>query len=143
LNEAGDWQNKPLIDATNPLGPGFRLTHGHTDSGGEQVARWAENARVVKAFNTTGAENMADPDYGITRPLMLLCGDDDAACAAVHGLVEDMGFQAVRLGGLDQARLLEPLALVWITMAIRLGMGRDFAFGMLTRPPGGGTEGAS
>jgi len=57
--------------------------------------------------------------------------------------VEDMGFQAVRLGGLDQARLLEPLALVWITMAIRLGMGRDFAFGMLTRPPGGGTEGAS
>ncbi|MFN8487438.1 MAG: hypothetical protein U0350_07595 [Caldilineaceae bacterium] len=37
---------------------------GHTTSAGEQVAAWATNARVVKAFNMTGAGNMRDPNYG-------------------------------------------------------------------------------
>jgi 8-hydroxy-5-deazaflavin:NADPH oxidoreductase len=37
LRAAGDLGGRPLLDATNPLGPGLALTHGHTDSGGEQV----------------------------------------------------------------------------------------------------------
>jgi len=36
-----------LIGATNPIGPGMVLTHGTTDSGAEQVARWAPGARVL------------------------------------------------------------------------------------------------
>src|SRR6516225_784592 len=81
LAAAGDLRGRILIDATNPvpLTPeGLRqgLVIGHTTSGGEQVARWAEGARVVKAFNTTGWPNMADPVNGSQGFSMLLSGDE-------------------------------------------------------------------
>ena len=38
------------------------LEIGFTTSAGEQVAAWAAGARVVKIFNTTGYNNMANPD---------------------------------------------------------------------------------
>ena len=77
IGAAGDLGGKILIDATNPIGKGFVLTHGHDDSGAEQVQRWAPGARVVKAFNTTGAENMADPAYPAGPLAMFVCGDDE------------------------------------------------------------------
>ncbi len=132
LAAAGDFGGKPLLDATNPIGPGFSLLHGHTDSGGEQVARWAKGARVVKAFNTTGYENMADPVYGQARAAMLVAGDDQGACEVAMGLARDLGFEPVRLGGLNAARMLEPLAMAWIKLAVG-GHGRNIAFGLLRR----------
>jgi 8-hydroxy-5-deazaflavin:NADPH oxidoreductase len=132
LREAGDFGGKVLVDATNPIGPGFALTHGHTDSGAEQVARWAPSARVVKAFNSTGKENMANPVYSAGSAAMLICGDDSAACASVLGLAKQIGFEAVNVGALSKARLLEPAAMLWITLAMTLGT-RDFAFGMMRR----------
>lgn len=133
LAAAGDLGNRVLIDATNPIGDGLALTHGRNDSGGEQVARWARNARVIKAFNSTGFENMADPVYGDARAAMLVCGDDADARAVALGLARDLGFDAVDAGGLSKARLLEPLALLWIHLATAQGHGRSFAFGILRR----------
>lgn len=133
LEAAGDFEGKPLIDATNPIGPGLTLVHGHTSSGAEQVAAWAKSARVVKAFNTTGFENMGDPRYRELRAVMFVCGDDDEACAVALSLAKDLGFDAVRAGKLDRARLLEPLAVLWIQLAMGLGHGRDIAFGLLRR----------
>jgi predicted dinucleotide-binding enzyme len=133
LAAAGDLGGKPLLDATNPIGPGLTLTHGHGDSGGEQVARWARNARVVKVFNTTGFENMNDPRYGAARAVMFVAGDDAAACELAAGLARDLGFEAIAAGGLEQARLLEPLAMLWIRLALVLGHGRNMAFGLLRR----------
>jgi predicted dinucleotide-binding enzyme len=128
-----DFGGRPLLDVTNPIGPGFALTHGHTDSGGEQVQRWAPTARVVKVFNTTGMENMAAPRYPTGAAAMLACGDDAAAVALAVGLARDLGFDAHPFGALASARLLEPMALVWIRLALVHGHGRDFAFGMLRR----------
>jgi len=133
LAAAGDFDGKPLLDATNPIGPGFALTHGHTDSGAEQVARWATNAKVVKVFNTTGLENMADPQYGQARAAMFVCGDDDPACALALGLARELGFDALQVGGLSKARVLEPAGLLWINLALVLGNGRSVAFGLLRR----------
>lgn len=132
ITAAGDFADRPLLDATNPIGPGFALTLGHTDSGGEQVQRWARNARVVKVFNTTGLENMADPIYPQGRAVMPLCGDDDPACTTAAALATDLGFDPIRIGGLTHARLLEPAAMLWIMTAIRLGS-RDIAFGLMRR----------
>lgn len=133
LRSVPDFGGRPLLDVTNPIGPGLTLTHGHTDSGGEQVQRWAPTARVVKVFNTTGMENMAQPRYPAGAAMMLACGDDAAAVELALGLARDLGFDAHGFGGLTSARLLEPLALVWIRLALVHGQGRDFAFGMLRR----------
>ncbi|GAB4039385.1 MAG: NADPH-dependent F420 reductase [Rubrivivax sp.] len=133
LRAAGDLGGKPLLDATNPLTPDFKLALGHTDSGGEQVQRWAQGAQVVKIFNTTGWENMAAPAYPAGRAAMLYCGDDAPAKAAASQLAADLGFEPLDLGPLAEARLLEPAAMVWIKLAIVRQQGRGIAFGLLRR----------
>ena len=83
LAQAGDLSGKVLIDCTNPIAPGLRPLFDSATSGAEQIAGWTAGARVVKAFNTTGAENMAAPGYAGGAATMLLCGDDELAKAAV------------------------------------------------------------
>ena len=129
-----DWQGRILVDATNPLAPGLAgLSVGTTTSGAETLAALARGARVVKAFNTTGAENMADTTYPGGAPFMPVCSDDAQARAKVLALATLIGFDAVDCGPLSAARYLEPFAMTWIHMAIKLGLGRKFAFGMLRR----------
>jgi hypothetical protein len=48
-------------------------------------------------------------------------------------LVEAAGFVAEDAGPLLQARLLEPFALLWITLAMVEGYGREIAFSLLRR----------
>ena len=129
-----DWQGKVLVDATNPLAPGLAgLTLGTTTSGAEELARLARGARVVKAFNSTGAENMADAAYAGGVPMMPVCGDDAQARQRVMALATLIGFEAVDMGPLMAARYLEPFAMTWIHLAFRQGFGRRFAFGLLRR----------
>lgn len=129
-----DWQQKVLIDATNPLAPGLAgLTVGTTTSGAEELARLANGASVVKAFNTTGAENMADSTYPGGSIFMPVCGDDAAAKQKAMALATLIGFEAVDLGPLIAARYLEGFAMTWIHLALKQGYGRNFAFGMLHR----------
>jgi hypothetical protein len=129
-----DWGGRILVDATNPLAPGLAgLTVGTTTSAAEQLASQAVGARVVKAFNTTGAENMADSAYAGGLPLMPVCGDDADARQRVLALATQLGFDAVDFGPLSAARYLEPFAMAWIHLAFRQGVGRRFAFSMLRR----------
>lgn len=129
-----DWGGRILVDATNPLAAGLAgLTVGTTTSAAEQLAAQAVGARVVKAFNTTGAENMADSAYAGGLPLMPVCGDDAEARGVVLALATQLGFDAVDFGPLAAARYLEPFAMAWIHLAFRQGYGRRFAFSMLRR----------
>lgn len=133
----GDLAGKVLVDCTNPLV--FRdgrlaLERGFTTSGGEAVAGWAVGARVVKTLNTVGAELMADSSGLPLPPLMLMAGDDPAAKAVVAPLLTDLGFEPRDAGPLESARLLEPLAMLWIDQALVRGAGRSWAFAMSRRP---------
>ena len=129
---AGDLTGKVLVDCTNPLGP-EGLTVGGNTSGAEQLAAAVPAARVVKAFNHMGAEVMANPRYAGGAPaVMMYAGDDTAAKATVAQLAADLGFRPQDVGALRLARTLEPLALLWVTLA-RQGLGREFAWGLLTR----------
>jgi predicted dinucleotide-binding enzyme len=135
VRQAGDLSGKVVIDCTNPLKPDFSgLETGFNTSGAEQVAGWARGARVFKAFNTTGYNIMADPVIGGTRTVMFVCGDDEAAKPAVLRLASDVGFDAIDAGKLAQARLLEPWALLWISLALSGTVGREFGFALLRRP---------
>ncbi len=130
-----DWAGRVLVDATNPLAPGLAgLSLGTHTSGAEQIAERAHGARVVKAFNTTGAENMADSHYPQGQPMMPVAADDAAARETVLALATLIGFDAVDMGPLSAARHLEPLAMVWIHLAFKQGQGRRFAFARLHRP---------
>ena len=51
-----------------------------------------------------------------------LASDDAAARATVVSLADDLGFEGVGLG-LSHARELEPMAMLWISLAQRLGRG--------------------
>ena len=64
---------------------------------------------------------------------MFYCGDDVAAKQSVHPLVEQLGFEAIDAGPLSRARLLEPFALLWISLAYAQGQGREIAFKLLRR----------
>ena len=109
------------------------MSLGTSTSGAEQIAAAARGARVVKAFNTTGAENMADSAYAAGRILMPVCGDDAEARARVLALASLLGFDAVDCGELKAARYLEPFAMTWIHLALKMGHGRRFAFARMTR----------
>ena len=122
------------MDATNPLAPGLAgLSVGTTTSGAEEIAKAAHGARVVKAFNTTGAENMADSRCPGGTVFMPICSDDAEARNRVMTLATLIGFDAVDRGGLAAARYLEPFAMTWIHLAIKPGHGRSFAFARLRR----------
>ncbi len=133
IKACGDLRGKIVIDCINPLTPDLSgVTLGFNTSAAERIAGWARGAKVVKAFNTAGANIMADPVINGTRTVMFVCGDDDPAKATVLQLAADIGFEAVDAGKLMQARLLEPLAVLWIALAIK-NAGRDFAFALLKR----------
>src|SRR5581483_7286285 len=126
IRSAGDLSEKVLLDCTNPLKPQLAgLEVGTTTSGGEMVAGWASGARVVKIFNTTGFNNMENPNYALGPVTMFYCGDDAGAKVVAAQLAADLGFEAIDAGPLTQARLLEPLAMLWIWLAVFGGMGRD------------------
>lgn len=123
------WDGKLVIDCTNPIGPGFTLIHGHTDSGSETIARLLPGARVVKSFSAQGAENLAHPVYDGVAASNFYCGDDVAAKAVARDLIAEVGFEPIDVGGLTSARYLEPMTMLWITASRTLG--RNFAFKVL------------
>jgi predicted dinucleotide-binding enzyme len=134
LTTVGNLAGKILIDATNPLLPGLAgLAVGTTTSAGEAVAQWASGARVVKAFNTVGFNIMADASFPQGKAALFYCGDDAEAKKAVAKLAAELGFDALDAGPLTQCRLLEPFAMLWISLAIQQGYGREIGFQLMRR----------
>jgi len=140
IRTMGEVRGKIIIDCTNPLflnaEGSLSLSVGSSTSGAEEIERLVKGARVAKAFNTYGFENFADssyPGYGDAKPVMFYCSDDDEAKDAVEKLATDLGFEPVDTGGLGMARSLEPLALLWIRLAMRRGRNPNFTWAMLKR----------
>jgi hypothetical protein len=117
---------KLVMDATNMAGaPG-------TSPGFDALKR--AGGDVVKVFNCTGWENLADVRYGDKVADMFMAGGSDAVKATVRELVKAVGFaDAIDLGGDDKVHILEGFALVWIDLAIFQKMGRGIAFKLLRR----------
>ncbi|HEB83942.1 MAG TPA: hypothetical protein ENI92_02970 [Bacteroidetes bacterium] len=130
---AGELAGRVLVDITNPIAPGGTLALGHRTSAAEEIAAAAPEAKVVKAFNAVYFEVIADPAFPGGRPLLTVAGDDPEARGTVIELGGRLGFEAVDAGPLRNARLLEPLAMLWIQLAFNLGQGTDTAFGWLRR----------
>jgi predicted dinucleotide-binding enzyme len=132
-----NFAGKVVIDVTNPLdfskGMPPRLAIGYSDSAGETIQRLLPDSKVVKAFNTVGNPHFVDPDFPGGPPTMFICGnDDEAKKIVVDNILTKFGWETIDIGGIEAARLLEPLALVWITHYIRTGNG-NHAFKLLRK----------
>jgi predicted dinucleotide-binding enzyme len=71
-------------------------------------------ARVVKVFNIVGNKHMVDPKFPGGPPTMFLCGNDSSAKAAATDVCKAFGWETVDLGGIEGARLLEPMCILWV-----------------------------
>lgn len=91
------------------------------------------NTKVVKCFNTTGANNLAQVKYGTETIDIHVCGDDSKAKVIVSQLAADIGFEVIDCGPLKNARLTEPFALLWIDLALKQQLGRNIAFKLLRK----------
>lgn len=119
---------KVLLDISNPVKADFSgLTIGHTTSAAEELQAAAPGAKVVKAFNTIFAGLFELPASDTAAVPVFVAGNGEAAVAAVSEMVTLAGFAVETTGGLDAARLLEPLGMLNIRFGYGLGHGTAIA----------------
>ena len=105
----GDLAGKIVIDPINPRivdEDGYRNYPTYT-SNAERIQNLAPRAFVVKAFNTISSDTMIDPDvlgHPVTIPI---AGNDAAAKQTVAGLAEALGYEAIDVGPVRYAHIVE------------------------------------
>ena len=88
---------------------------------GMAESRWVEQQLrrpVVKAFNNIRAQHLLENGRPAGEPgriALPVAGDDQAAKAVVCGLVEELGFDAIDAGGLDESWRQQPGTPVYAT----------------------------
>jgi hypothetical protein len=127
LGSVGDMRGKIVVDATNPLKWSDGPVHAVATSGAETIAELVPGAIVVKAFNTLGAEHILNPVVGGLPADVFLATDDAGARETVARLASEIGFRPLDLGPLRNARVGEHLAVAWIHLAMKAGLGRNIA----------------
>lgn len=125
---------KVLIDATNPIAwEDDGAYHVARPSGAEVVQELVPAARVVKAFNTLGYEQINDPMFGDHQADLVIVGDDDEAKRVVDEIATTLGMRPLDAGPLRNAAITERLAMLWLALSEHSGMGRDITFKILER----------
>jgi 8-hydroxy-5-deazaflavin:NADPH oxidoreductase len=107
LDQAGDLSEKIVVDTTNQFGPGPKPADGQTAAAFNEQRM--PGARYVKSFNTLTSAFQAEAAgrTGDERVVQWVCGDDAEAKRLVAGLIEQMGYVPVDLGGTDTCEVME------------------------------------
>jgi predicted dinucleotide-binding enzyme len=125
---ASDLAGAVIVDATNPLNATYSDLAISGTSGAEAVQQAAGAVPVVKAFNTVFASRYAAPTENGEPLQVLLAGDHADAKARVAELATSLGFAPLDAGGLRQARSLEEIAFLDITLNATRGWAWQSAF---------------
>jgi predicted dinucleotide-binding enzyme len=131
VKSLGDTTGKIIIDAMNIVmnrGPqGYKHT---TDA----ILDNTQTKDVVKCFNTTGFNNMQNPNYGNLQLDLFVAGDSEKGKQVAIQLAKDAGFaECYSIGGNDKFELMEQFAWFWINLAMFQGQGREIGFKLLKR----------
>ena len=119
---ASDVDGKLFIDATNNIGAA-------ATNAAAAVAQAAPNARYVRAFNTLGWENFANPTFdGVAADHFFSAPSADRD--AIERLISDVGLRPAYLGP-DKQDLVDSVLPLWLTLAQLRGQ-RHLAFRMHT-----------
>lgn len=110
----GDLTGKIIVDPSNPrvmADDGFAdyADYPIEESNAERIASLAPGAHVIKAFSTVGAETMDNPALANGPVTVPVVGNDRAAKERVVALARAIGLEAVDLGPLRHARVIEGL----------------------------------
>lgn len=117
--------NKPVVDACNPIADQapvdgvLRFFTSLEDSLMERLQREFSVVQFVKAFNSVGHEQMVNPKLEGGPPSMFICGNNATAKKAVAELVSQLGWSPEDMGGVEAARAIEPLSMLWSIPALR------------------------
>jgi 8-hydroxy-5-deazaflavin:NADPH oxidoreductase len=129
---ADAFRGKIVVDADNyyPQRDGnIEPVSGKSATSSGWTADMLPGATVIKAFNTIMARHLlengrpaGDPD----RVALPVAGDDAEAKRLVMGLIDDLGFDSVDAGPLDESWRQEPDSLVfirdWTAEGVREGL---------------------
>jgi predicted dinucleotide-binding enzyme len=115
----GPLAGKVVLDATNPIAAAppvngvLKFFTSLDESLMERLQKAHPGVRFVKAFNSVGNARMVNPQYAEGRPTMFICGNDAAAKQKVGGVLDQFGWETLDLGGVEAARAIEPLCILW------------------------------
>ena len=120
-----------VVDAANRAfggpGPGNSISAIRSSAGSSSLVG------IIRAFNSVGWENMAEPRFGAQTADMLYCADA-AAKTTAETLIADTGLRPVFVGDLDQVGLVDALTGLWAALAYGQRRGRRLAFKILEAP---------
>jgi len=116
-------RGKVVVDISNPVNRSQDWLVTPPESSAAEAIRnvLPDGISVVKAFNTTFAATLLAGEVAGQKLDVFIAGDDAKAKSAVATLVRDGKLNPVDVGPLRQARLLEALGLLGITLQPRLG----------------------
>lgn len=114
-----DLQGKTILDTTNPIADAppvngvLQYDLGINDSLMERIQRAVPDANFVKAFSIVGSSLMVNPVLKGGPPTMFICGNSAAAKAEANEILVKFGWEVDDMGGVEAARAIEPLAILW------------------------------
>jgi hypothetical protein len=109
--EVGDLvRGKVVIDTCNPFPwrDGKIAEWARAKGAGLATAELLPGARLVRTFNAIAAARMGAAHETPERVGMPIAGDDAEALALASGLVREIGYEPVLIGGLAKGRYLMP-----------------------------------
>jgi 8-hydroxy-5-deazaflavin:NADPH oxidoreductase len=116
---AENLSGKCVIDVTNPIADApptngvLKYFTSLDESLMERLQAEYPDARFVKAFNSTGNRFFVNPQFADGKPSMFICGNDEAAKKTVTGILDQFGWKTADMGGVESARAIEPLCMLW------------------------------
>lgn len=112
-NYAADLEGKIIVDPSNPIAPaeggGFKKIINENESAGEINAKFLPpNAKLVKALGTLGAGTLSQASYQTPEKSVLFYASDDTSIdPQIEQLIQNSGFEALRIGGINQSIRIE------------------------------------
>ncbi len=106
-------QRKIIIDPSNPIAPdgkgGFVKTIPQNESAGlHNESLLPKNAKLVKALGTLGAASLADAaNQKPEKAVLFYATNETDIHYDIEELIQDMGFDPINVGGIDQSVRLE------------------------------------
>jgi len=109
---------KTVIDTMNPIADAppvngvLKFFTSLDDSLMERLQKLAPDVKFVKAFSCIGNALMVNPSKE-AKPTMFICGNDAGAKKEVSAILDQFGHDVADMGGVEAARAIEPLCMLW------------------------------